>query len=286
MLDRITISAFARKAAPLVAALMMTCGAAAAAEGGKYPDWKGQWERQRVPGVGGQPSFDPNNFSDGISQAEWKMLSGNDHLPLTPVPLPDPVWTWFMFSDIVDDNQVEFEGRLTSLTCTAGCAPTAVPEPLTMTLLGAGLGVLAWRHIRSRRRDLMTVTVRSTIARSLMLTALLIVGAAPTAHAVDGVVLIDQNRALAGGVTPGDAPGFPVVINTPGIYKLASNLVVPNENTTAIQINVDNVTIDEQLASRIIFPPEVQKSFMVQDQEYLAKNDPQLQEWWNKVFKA
>jgi len=90
----------------------------------------------------------------------------------------------------------------------------------------------------------MTVTVRSTIARSLMLTALLIVGAAPTAHAVDGVVLIDQNRALAGSVTPGDAPGFPVVINTPGIYKLASNLVVPNENTTAIQINVDNVTID------------------------------------------
>jgi penicillin-binding protein 2 len=28
------------------------------------------------------PSFDPNNFSDGISKAEWKMLSGDDHLPL------------------------------------------------------------------------------------------------------------------------------------------------------------------------------------------------------------
>src|SRR4051812_8685416 len=28
------------------------------------------------------PSFDPNNFSDGISKNEWKMLSGNDHLPL------------------------------------------------------------------------------------------------------------------------------------------------------------------------------------------------------------
>jgi penicillin-binding protein 2 len=28
------------------------------------------------------PSFDPNNFSDGISQAEWKMLSSDDHLPL------------------------------------------------------------------------------------------------------------------------------------------------------------------------------------------------------------
>jgi penicillin-binding protein 2 len=28
------------------------------------------------------PSFDPNNFSDGISQNEWKMLSQDDHLPL------------------------------------------------------------------------------------------------------------------------------------------------------------------------------------------------------------
>jgi penicillin-binding protein 2 len=28
------------------------------------------------------PSFDPNNFSDGISGNEWKMLSGDDHLPL------------------------------------------------------------------------------------------------------------------------------------------------------------------------------------------------------------
>lgn len=28
------------------------------------------------------PSFDPNDFSDGISQNEWKMLSQDDHLPL------------------------------------------------------------------------------------------------------------------------------------------------------------------------------------------------------------
>jgi penicillin-binding protein 2 len=28
------------------------------------------------------PSFDPNNFSDGISNNEWKMLSSDDHVPL------------------------------------------------------------------------------------------------------------------------------------------------------------------------------------------------------------
>jgi hypothetical protein len=55
-----TMGASARKAAPLVAALMLTFGIAAFAEEGKYPDWKGQWNRQRVPGVAGQPSFDPN----------------------------------------------------------------------------------------------------------------------------------------------------------------------------------------------------------------------------------
>jgi putative spermidine/putrescine transport system substrate-binding protein len=49
---------------------------------------------------------------------------------------------------------------------------------------------------------------------------------------------------------------------------------------------VDNVKIEGDLAPRIMFKPEVQKTFMVQDQEYLAKNDPQLQEWWNKVFKG
>ncbi|WP_109806797.1 penicillin-binding protein 2 [Sphingosinithalassobacter portus] len=28
------------------------------------------------------PAYDPNSFSDGISQTEWKMLSDNDHVPL------------------------------------------------------------------------------------------------------------------------------------------------------------------------------------------------------------
>src|SRR5271166_6095480 len=64
------------------------------------------------------------------------------------------------------------------------------------------------------------------------------------ARAVDGVSLIDQAHALAGSVTPGDTPGFPVTISLPGTYKLASNLVVPNENTSAIVITSDSVTID------------------------------------------
>ena len=72
----------------------------------------------------------------------------------------------------------------------------------------------------------------------------LLAGLSGDLYAVDGVVLIDQNRALAGGVTPGDAPGFPVTISLAGSYRLTGNLTVPDANTTAILITHDNVTID------------------------------------------
>ena len=65
----------------------------------------------------------------------------------------------------------------------------------------------------------------------------------PAVYGVDGVVLIDQNRALAGNVTPGDAPGFPVTISLPGSYKLSGNLTVPS-TVRGIDITVPNVSID------------------------------------------
>src|SRR2546428_10232429 len=73
---------------------------------------------------------------------------------------------------------------------------------------------------------------------------LLLAGLSCNMYAVDGVVLIDQNRALAGGVTPGDAPGFPVTLSVAGSYRLSGNLTVPDANTSAIQVTADNVTID------------------------------------------
>ena len=62
--------------------------------------------------------------------------------------------------------------------------------------------------------------------------------------AVDGVVLINQNAALAGNVTPGDAPGFPVTISVSGSYRLSSNLMVPDAFSDAIFITANDVTID------------------------------------------
>ena len=65
-----------------------------------------------------------------------------------------------------------------------------------------------------------------------------------SANIAGAAVTITQAKAKQGAVTPGDAPGFPVTISKPGSYILASNLTVPDGNTTAIVIAADHVTLD------------------------------------------
>ena len=89
----------------------------------------------------------------------------------------------------------------------------------------------------------MTTQIRTTCA---LFTGVLLMSATlpGTAFAVDGQNAITQARAMAGGVTPGDAPGFPVSITQPGSYVLSGNLTVPDANTNAIVIDASHVTID------------------------------------------
>jgi hypothetical protein len=63
------------------------------------------------------------------------------------------------------------------------------------------------------------------------------------ALAVDGEILIDQAKVNAGGITPGDAPGFPATLSRPGRYKLTGNLAVPAD-LAGIVVTQHNVTID------------------------------------------
>jgi hypothetical protein len=63
------------------------------------------------------------------------------------------------------------------------------------------------------------------------------------ARAADGQILITQAKALAGGVTPGDAPGFPVSITLAGSYVLGSNLIV-TPGQSGIVVNAVEVAID------------------------------------------
>lgn len=67
---------------------------------------------------------------------------------------------------------------------------------------------------------------------------------ATPAFAIDGEILITHAKALAGGVTPGDAPGYPVTLSVAGKYKLGSNLVLPNADTSGVSSGVGGVSLD------------------------------------------
>ena len=66
--------------------------------------------------------------------------------------------------------------------------------------------------------------------------------------ASDGVIEINQARAIAGGVTVGDLPGFPVTLSQSGSYRLTGGLDVTGEpspeHVTAIEITSSFVTLD------------------------------------------
>ncbi len=71
---------------------------------------------------------------------------------------------------------------------------------------------------------------------------------ASATSAREGVIEINQTRALVGGVTAGDTPGFPVTLAAAGSYVLTGALDVrnaPDPNTTeAIVVTADAVRID------------------------------------------
>lgn len=79
--------------------------------------------------------------------------------------------------------------------------------------------------------------------KALRVAAFAAFGLGVAAHAGDGVIEINQTKALAGNVTPGDTPGFPVLLTQSGSYRLTSSLTVPAGGTGIIVNNFDT-TID------------------------------------------
>ena len=74
----------------------------------------------------------------------------------------------------------------------------------------------------------------------------LLVWSAGVGLAGDGVIEINQAKALAGEVTPSDTPGFPVTIDTEGSYLLTGNLDLHllSKDIDAIKVIANNVVID------------------------------------------
>jgi hypothetical protein len=83
-------------------------------------------------------------------------------------------------------------------------------------------------------------------ASTLLALALLLPSAFPaSARAAEGVIELNQARALAGSplTIPPDAPGFPIEISQPGNYRLTSDLDVP-PGANGIELSAADVRID------------------------------------------
>jgi len=83
--------------------------------------------------------------------------------------------------------------------------------------------------------------------RSLAL-ALLAAAASPSpTWAGTGAIELNQTCALsAAGCVPGEDTGgsFPISLSSAGSYRLTSNLVVPDEETDAIDVRGSSIAID------------------------------------------
>src|SRR5262245_22491973 len=93
------------------------------------------------------------------------------------------------------------------------------------------------RQVRKTR----PMTARASLIAAAVTTSAVLIAAPATA--VDGEILIDQARVNAGGITPGDAAGFPATLSRSGRYKLSGNLRVP-AGMTGIGVTANDVTID------------------------------------------
>ena len=82
------------------------------------------------------------------------------------------------------------------------------------------------------------IALASTVALALLM-------ASPAAAITNenGDILISQSAVSAGGITPGDTPGFPVTISRPGTYRLATNLTVTTA-VNGIEVRANEVTIE------------------------------------------
>ncbi len=94
-------------------------------------------------------------------------------------------------------------------------------------------------HRAARASTTTTRLAAVSLAAALSASAAL---AAPAASTT-AIIEINQGKALAGNVTPGDAAGFPVTLSQRGSYRLSGNLTVP-ANTIALYITAADVTLD------------------------------------------
>ncbi|MEP7456560.1 extracellular solute-binding protein [Phyllobacterium sp. SB3] len=73
------------------------------------------------------------------------------------------------------------------------------------------------------------------------------------------------------------------------VYLNAALDPVAQRAFAAIQGNapsIDNAVLSAELAANVALPDDPGLKMLLPDQDYISKNDAQLLDWWNKVFKA
>lgn len=93
--------------------------------------------------------------------------------------------------------------------------------------------------------DVKAVEPVRGVLRAVAISISVALGAAYGAQArAQQVITIDQAKAMAGGITEDDAPGFPITLSKPGTYRLTGNLTVSAPNQHAFVVTAHNVTLD------------------------------------------
>jgi len=85
------------------------------------------------------------------------------------------------------------------------------------------------KHMLSSANFLARHTIRRH-ALSLVAGCLAFALSSTIALAIDGRIEISQTAILAGGITPGDAPGYPATLSASGSYVLTSDLILPSSS--------------------------------------------------------
>src|SRR5436190_11956473 len=86
----------------------------------------------------------------------------------------------------------------------------------------------------------MTTAMKTMAA--VIATCAVVLASGPTA-AVDGEILLNQAAVNTGGISPGDAPGFPATLSRRGRYKLAGNLSA-SAGQNGIEVTQADIAID------------------------------------------
>lgn len=89
---------------------------------------------------------------------------------------------------------------------------------------------------RAKRPSSFGILAALTVAGSML--------AASPGQGADGVLELSHARAIAGDPAGGDAPGYPIDLNSPGSYVLTSNLVSPNQSTSVVRLNTSGIHVD------------------------------------------